>query len=128
MMNLSNKKHNFHLSESGFTILESLVAILVVAILLIAVSPVLTLAVANRVQSRRVELATQAARAYIDGVKAGAIPPTSDITNDTPAAGNELDDVAAPASAALTCAAGEYCTVPTTATYCADGDGDGACT
>ncbi|NET38291.1 MAG: hypothetical protein F6K19_40880, partial [Cyanothece sp. SIO1E1] len=42
--------------------------------------------------------------------------------------GNELDDVAAPASAALTCAAGEYCTVPTTATYCADGDGDGACT
>ena len=61
-------------SQSGFTIIESLVALIVVALLLAAVSPVIVLATATRLQARRVELATQAARAYIDGVKAGTIP------------------------------------------------------
>lgn len=59
--------------ESGFTIIESLVAILVVSILLTAIAPVIVLATATRVQSRRVELATQAAKTFIDGVRTGAI-------------------------------------------------------
>ena len=61
-------------SQSGFTIIESLVALVVVAVLLAAVSPVIVLATATRLQARRVELATQSARAYIDGVKAKTIP------------------------------------------------------
>jgi prepilin-type N-terminal cleavage/methylation domain-containing protein len=59
--------------ESGFTIIESLVALLVVAILLTAIAPVIVLATATRVQSRRVELATQAAKTFIDGIRTGAI-------------------------------------------------------
>ncbi|NET33410.1 MAG: prepilin-type N-terminal cleavage/methylation domain-containing protein [Cyanothece sp. SIO1E1] len=128
-----SKQHRLHfklhlISQSGFTILESLVAILVVAILLVGISPVITLAVANRIQARRVELATQAAKTYIDGVKAGVITDTTAITADTTAANDELNDVAAPASATLTCdTAGAYCTTPAEA-YCVDGDSNGTCT
>ena len=69
-------------NESGFTIIESLIAIIVVAILLVAIAPVLALSVATRVQARRVELATQAAKAYIDGVSSGTIPtPTTEIND-----------------------------------------------
>lgn len=67
--------------ESGFTIIESLIAIVVVAILLAAIAPVLVISTATRVQSRRVELATQAAKTFIDGVRTGAITTEpSDIT------------------------------------------------
>ena len=67
--------------ESGFTIIESLVALLVVAILLTAIAPVIVLATATRVQSRRVELATQATKTFIDGIRTGAItaPSTDEI-------------------------------------------------
>lgn len=66
--------------ESGFTIIESLVALLVVAILLTAIAPVIVLATATRVQSRRVELAARAAKTYIDGVRTGAIAAPTVIT------------------------------------------------
>ncbi|MEH2161732.1 MAG: hormogonium polysaccharide secretion pseudopilin HpsB [Nostoc sp.] len=67
--------------EAGFTIIESLVAIIVVAILLAAIAPTIVIATATRVQSKRVELATQAARTFIDGVKTGAVTtPATTIT------------------------------------------------
>jgi prepilin-type N-terminal cleavage/methylation domain-containing protein len=59
--------------QSGFSLLESLIAIVVVAILLASIAPMLALTTAARVQARRVDLATQAARTYIDGVRSGAI-------------------------------------------------------
>ncbi len=62
-------------TESGFTIIECLLAIIIVTLLMTAIAPVLALSVATRVQSRRVELATNAARAYIDGLRSGTIPP-----------------------------------------------------
>ncbi|WP_414549618.1 hormogonium polysaccharide secretion pseudopilin HpsB [Anabaena sp. CCY 0017] len=62
-------------SDSGFTIIESLIGIVVVAILMAAISPVLVMSTAIRVQSRRVEKATQAANTFIDGVRTGSIPP-----------------------------------------------------
>ncbi|MHC5777508.1 hormogonium polysaccharide secretion pseudopilin HpsB [Nostoc sp.] len=68
--------------ESGFTIIESLVAIIVVAILLAAIAPTIVIATATRVQSKRVEQATQAARTFIDGVKTGAVL-IPDATNAT---------------------------------------------
>lgn len=60
-------------SESGYTIMESLVAMVVVAVLMSAVAPVIALSVGTRVQARRLEIATQAARSYIDGVNSGVI-------------------------------------------------------
>ncbi|MEH1835818.1 MAG: hormogonium polysaccharide secretion pseudopilin HpsB [Nostoc sp.] len=67
--------------ESGFTIIESLVAMLVVTILLAAIAPTIVIATATRVQSKRVELATQAVRTFIDGVKIGAVTtPATTIT------------------------------------------------
>ncbi|NET62497.1 MAG: type II secretion system protein [Symploca sp. SIO2E6] len=66
-------KPSLNSSQSGFTIIESLVAIIVVAILLAGVAPLLVFSTATRVQSRRVELASQAASSYISGMQSGAI-------------------------------------------------------
>lgn len=54
-------------------------AIVILTIMLVGVAPFIVLATATRVQARRVEMATQAARAYIDGVRTGAIPPPNAI-------------------------------------------------
>jgi len=59
--------------DAGYTIIESLVAMIVVSVLMIAIAPVMAFSVATRVQARRVELATQAARTYIDALRTGAI-------------------------------------------------------
>ncbi len=66
-------------TQSGFTIIECLLAIILVSILLTAIAPVIALSVATRVQARRVEQATQAAKSYIDGVRAGIITPPQNI-------------------------------------------------
>ncbi|BAB73470.1 hormogonium polysaccharide secretion pseudopilin HpsB [Anabaena sp. FACHB-709] len=73
MIKLKKQQQKTSCSDSGFTIIESLVAIIVVAILLTAIAPVLVMSTATRVQARRVELATQAAKSFIDGVRTGAI-------------------------------------------------------
>ncbi|MEH2401144.1 hormogonium polysaccharide secretion pseudopilin HpsB [Nostoc sp.] len=91
--------------ESGFTIIESLIALLVVAILLTAIAPVIVLATATRVQSRRVELSTQAAKTFIDGIRTGAITAPSAVTTlaaPTSAAPRRVSDVAAVAAVAAT--------------------------
>ncbi len=68
--------------ESGFTIIESLVAILVAAILLAAIAPVIVLSAATRVQARRVEQATQATKSFIDGLKAKSIDAPSKVIDE----------------------------------------------
>ena len=124
--------------EGGFTIIESLVALLVVSILLVAIAPVLSLSVATRVQSKRIELATQAARSYIDGVKTKKILAPSGPTTAT-----TLTATSAPtATGTLTCATtstpttttpveSKFCSTPTpptgTSLYCVDFDGSGTC-
>lgn len=84
--------------ESGFTIIESLVAIVIVAILMAAIAPVIVISTATRVQSRRVELATQATKAFIDGIRTGAITtaPSTVVTLAIPtaAAPRRVSDVA----------------------------------
>jgi prepilin-type N-terminal cleavage/methylation domain-containing protein len=63
--------------DGGYTIIESLVAMIVVSVLMIAIAPVMAFSVATRVQARRVELASQAATGYINALRVGAIkPPT----------------------------------------------------
>jgi prepilin-type N-terminal cleavage/methylation domain-containing protein len=72
------QKHNIN-KDAGFTIMESLIAMVVVSSLMLAISPVLILSASTRVQSRRVELSAQIARSFIDGVRFGRIT-AEDIT------------------------------------------------
>ncbi|MEQ8998312.1 MAG: hormogonium polysaccharide secretion pseudopilin HpsB [Coleofasciculus sp. B1-GNL1-01] len=119
-------------SQSGFTIIESLIAIIVVSILMIGLSPVIVLSVATRVQARRVELATQAARDYVDGVRSGAIDPPGNTVNvgDKNKNLSKFADEAAPNTTLPTCNtnAGQYCSDdPNTGLYCVDRDESGGC-
>ncbi len=131
-------------NQSGFTIIESLLAIIVVTILMIGVAPILTLAVANRVQAKRVEQATQAARSYLDGVRSGAISfggqdtSKNRLISDTALTPGKVETdnlsyVDVPDRGALTCLTDSpdkpgdrnYCTSPTltgSVLYCVDGD------
>ena len=137
-------------SQQGFTILESLVAILVVGILMIAISPVIVLSIGVRLQAKRVDAATRAARLYIDGVKSGEIAPpahtvelleastvttgTMTTTVFTPQRG-AFATASTPDTGTLSCAAGStvgYCTNQNTtpySLYCVDSDdADSQCT
>lgn len=138
-------------SQSGFTIIESLLAIIIVSLLMLAITPVIVLSVATRVQARRVELGSQAARAYIDGVRSGKIPPPAHkvTLGDVNVAGNgdktfdpkrlqQFAKTSAPPPTAITnCTATNlndvrypfYCRNNLTLSlYCVDFDGDGSCT
>ncbi|BBD54184.1 hypothetical protein NIES204_14730 [Planktothrix agardhii NIES-204] len=117
-MNTPKQKHPHPSSQSGYTILESLMAIVVVTVLMVAVAPLLAFSFATRVQAKRVELGSKAANTYIDAVRSGAVPPP---TLNTP--------TDAPTSAgSLTCDAGQVCTSPVGHLYCVDNDSDGKCT
>ncbi len=127
MMKFKTKPNRPQLSEGGYTIIESLVAMIMVSTLMAAIAPIIALSVGTRVQARRVELAAQAARSYIDWVR-------SDVANNSPNPINgELDDAGSPTSGNLQCNDGEICTIPNPVLfgfndlYCVDGDGDGEC-
>lgn len=57
-------------SASGFTLIESLVAIIVISITVVAISPPIFWAAATRVQNRRAEQALSIAQSSIDEVRA----------------------------------------------------------
>lgn len=103
--------------DSGYTIIEAIVAMVVVAVLMIAIGPVLAFSVATRVQARRVELATQAGKAYIDALKAGSIkgPDPGPKGQGFPDNFSGADLTQAPAP------------TDTTGLYCVDLDGTGSC-
>ncbi len=127
-------------NQGGFTIIESLMAIIVVSILMIGIAPVMAISVANRVQARRVELAAGAAKSYVDGVRSGSILPPPVTTTAT-------DQTGAPNSVTLNCDTTQdnitrtpdtvndprdmgYCNPNSTDyyLYCVDGTGDNQCT
>ena len=86
------QKHNIN-KDAGFTIMESLIAMVVVSSLMLAISPVLILSASTRVQSRRVELSAQIARSFIDGVRSGRITapnPTTSLTASASATKKDL--------------------------------------
>lgn len=125
--------------QSGFTIIESLIALVVVAILLSAIAPVIVLSVATRVQSKRVESGTQAARAYLDGVRSGSIDAPkqfqqlTEVNSTTKVFTSQrgtFSEVDAPNSTLPTCTSPTkgYCSdTATSSLYCIDLDG-GGCT
>lgn len=96
-MTKHQRKHSFQPSqEAGYTILEAIVAMVVVSVLMIAIAPVIAFSTATRVQARRLELATQAARTYIDGVRAGGIAaPELKVTMNPPASPSTPLDLSA---------------------------------
>lgn len=95
--------------EAGYTIIESLVAMIVVSVLMIAIAPVMAFSVATRVQAKRIEMATQAAKTYIEALRSGAI------NQGFPAQYTaKLEESPAPADI--------------NALYCIDKDGDQTCT
>jgi type II secretory pathway pseudopilin PulG len=129
MKNLSSFKAVQPNSESGFTIIESLLGIVIITIMLVGIAPVLTLAVANRVQAKRVEAASQAAQGYIDSVRSGRISHPQRSANVFEMRSDSLADHPVPNKAALNCpTASAYCTGPTINLFCVDGDDDGVCT
>jgi type II secretory pathway pseudopilin PulG len=112
---MTKRQQQQNLSDSrdgGYTILESLVAMIVVSVLMIAIAPVMAFSVATRVQARRVELATQAARTYINALRTGAI---KDVPKGfpIPVTTSNVADATAPT---------DYNTL-----YCVDMDGSGTC-
>lgn len=117
-------------NQAGFTIIESLVAVIVLGILMTAIAPTIVLSTATRVQSRRIELATLAARGYIDGVSSGNIPAP-------PISKTKTNDVKVPGTS-LSCNNKDlkknkgYCSSPkddsSYRVYCVDGTADGECT
>ena len=112
---MTKRQQQQNLSDSrdgGYTIIESLVAMIVVSVLMIAIAPVMAFSVATRVQARRVELATQAARTYINALRTGAI---KDVPKGFPiqVTTSNVADATAPTG---------YTTL-----YCVDMDGNGDC-
>ena len=122
-------------TQSGFTIIESLLAILIVTALLVGIAPVITLSVATRLQARRVEQATQAARTYIDGVRSGKILPPEHVRELVEVDRDSFSQINAPRPGVQIqdCRSGSprdfpYCrNNANLSLYCADFDGDGAC-
>ncbi|MEG4112095.1 MULTISPECIES: hormogonium polysaccharide secretion pseudopilin HpsB [unclassified Microcoleus] len=97
--------------EAGYTIIESLVAMIVVSVLMIAIAPVMAFSVATRVQAKRIEMATQAAKTYIEALRSEALKPGTN--NGFPAQYTtpKLEDSPAPGNI--------------NALYCIDKDGNG---
>lgn len=136
MNKLTRLEHLRQSQDSGYTILEAMMAMVVVAVLMIAIAPVLVFATGTRVQARRVELATQAARTYIDGVRSGAIAvadttvnpstPIIETTELDPGTNREDFKVPAPDNAGLICQEDGYCQNPASL-YCVNLDDDPGC-
>lgn len=81
MIKTKPQPRNLSYSDSGFTIIEVLVGVVFIAILLAAISPVLVMSTAVRVQSKATEKAVQAAETFINGVSNNSISaPTRVIT------------------------------------------------
>lgn len=103
-------------SEAGYTILEGIMAIVVVTVLLVAISPMIGFAAAVRMQAKRTQLASQAARSYIsfvkseptseDGQVTGDRAPGTEIYKEEGTAVTDLANVAAPDGVNLTCEQG----------------------
>ncbi|MEG5040887.1 MULTISPECIES: hormogonium polysaccharide secretion pseudopilin HpsB [unclassified Microcoleus] len=100
--------------EAGYTIIESLVAMIVVSVLMIAIAPVMAFSVATRVQAKRIEMATQAAKTYIEALRAEALKQGTQGFPTLSPTGNNLQNTPAPANI--------------NALYCIDQDGDQTCT
>jgi len=126
MINRKQKRYSAQSSQAGFTLIEALLAIIVVTIMMIAIAPAIVLSVATRVQAKRLELGTAAAQSYVDGVRSGTIPAPT--LADIP-----LKNIDPPPGGSLSCQDPDglgsrsfYCTDPP-GLYCIDNDDTAGC-
>lgn len=124
-----------HSSESGYTILEGVMAMVVVSVLMLAVSPVIVLATGIRMQAKRIQLASQAASSYVAYIKTsprrenapGNLEnPLEEPTDDDPLPTHEAPQLNFDIDG-LCEQNGEYCG-DNNQLYCVDFDGDDSCT
>jgi hypothetical protein len=111
--------------EAGYTILEAIIAILIVTVLMSVVAPVIGFSVGTRVSAKRIELASQAARSYLDWVK---VDPSNRGPNRSTI--KDLEQANPPDLTALSAGCtvdGSYCDGAHGRIFCVDGDGDGMC-
>ena len=94
------KRINNNYSEQGLTLIETLMAIVVIAIVITASTPPILLAVATRIQNRRAEQAMQIAQQQIERVRLivdqgnytnSDLPPAASITDP-----DDINTVGAP--------------------------------
>jgi type II secretory pathway pseudopilin PulG len=104
--------------EAGYTIIESLVAMIVVSVLMIAIAPVMAFSVATRVQAKRIEMATQAAKTYIEALRSEALKQGADDEFPVKYTTNKLENTPAPSQA----------NINAKGLYCIDKDADQTCT
>ncbi len=124
--------------DSGFSLLESLIAVAVVSILIVAIAPMVALSTSARVNARRIDQATQAARSYVDAVRGQVIDTSSfpsNLISSIPNAQSQyvFDAIAAPTTTTFPVAT--ICTNPTTTVsnvpsgkvpgICVDSNGNG---
>jgi type II secretory pathway pseudopilin PulG len=93
-------------SESGFTIIETLMAIIVITVLVVAITPPIFLAVGTRVQNQKAEEAMQLAQRQVDQVRVLIEKGNYTDSNLPPDAGTgQPNEVAAPTSFTCTTSA-----------------------
>ena len=112
--------------EAGYTILEAIIAILIVTVLMSVVAPVIGFSVGTRVSAKRIELASQAARSYLDWVKID-----SETRGPGRSATKDLEQADEPKDLTVLnnqCANASYCDGANRRIFCVDGDGNGFCT
>ncbi len=122
--------------DLGFSLLESLVAVAVVSILIVSIAPMVALSTSARINARRVDQATQAARSYIDAVRGGIIDttnfPSALISNTVNSQGQYMLEVNVPTNS-TSLSASSNCQAVTTAVLgsasvlgtCVDANGNG---
>jgi prepilin-type N-terminal cleavage/methylation domain-containing protein len=125
-------------SDAGLSLIECLVAIIIISITVVAITPPIFLATATRIQSRRADQANQIAQGEIDRIR--VVMERGNYTlNDLPAAGTGTITTIAAASPATatsgpylspaTCTGTRYpTTTPTPTTTLVRVDVDGDCT
>ena len=116
-------KNSFSSPEAGYTIIEGLVAMIMVAALMSAVAPIIAYSVGTRVQARKVELAAQAARSYIDAVRLGKLDPPPSLASHQEISADALTTCPQTQGGLL-----QYCPDPLNKFYCVDNDDDDECT
>ena len=87
-------------SEKGLTLIECLVAIVIISITVVAITPPIFVATASRIQSRRAEQANAIAQAEIDRIRTVVERGSKYTAEELPASGDGA--VAAPTIAAAT--------------------------
>lgn len=77
-------------ASAGFTLIESLVAIIIIAVTIVSITPPIFWATATRVQNRRVEQAVQLAQSEIDRVRVAVERKTATVQQIPPVSGTTL--------------------------------------